>query len=539
ADRSTSQAGTAAGRALGVDGLLTYTRRDGYETRPKGYENFNPQEYFGNSVLGKFVYKPTGADRLKLTTEATQRNVRTELRNELSATVKDSRASDDTMRFRATIEHEHAAPLAFIDKASWRFSYTKLERQEHQTQLRLTTGQMRNRVTDLTFEQDVYSGDVQLKSSLDTWGVKHALTYGASLDHTSTSRPRDRTETNLVTGAQTKSFAGIPGAAPEIFPNKNFPDTRTVLAGAYVQDEVAIDRFNVVPGLRVDYYRMDPEPDGAFANTNSKNFQVSSVSDVAVSPKLGVTAKLLDGYSWFGQYARGFRAPPYDDANIGFTNASQGYEILPNANLKPETLDSFETGIRGKFRDGSSFSFTGFYNKYDNFIASRQIGTSATGLLQFQSVNIESATIYGTEAKGDWRFFPDFSLFGAFAFAHGEDDRTKQPIDNVAPMTLVGGLRYDNTALGFGAQLVATHAFRHERTTNPVNFKAPSYDLVDFGAWFELAPHFTINAGVRNLLDRKYFIAQDVVGLTSTNPSDINRLAQPGRNAYVNASVKW
>ena len=45
-----------------------------------------------------------------------------------------------------------------------------------------------------------------------------------------TSRPRDRTQITLATGAITKTVGG------EAFPNKNFPDTETTQAAFYVQD---------------------------------------------------------------------------------------------------------------------------------------------------------------------------------------------------------------------------------------------------------------------------------------------------------------
>ena len=40
---------------------------------------------------------------------------------------------------------------------------------------------------------------------------------------------------------------------------------------------------------------------------------------------------------------------PYDDANIGFRNAAFNYEVLPNANLQPETSDGIEGGLRARF----------------------------------------------------------------------------------------------------------------------------------------------------------------------------------------------
>ena len=73
----------------------------------------------------------------------------------------------------------------------------------------------------------------------------------------------------------------------------------------------------------------------------------SASTYISASPKLGVVYHYTDTYSSYFQYATGFRAPPYDNANFGFTNTASFYQILPNANLKPETANSFEVGFRG------------------------------------------------------------------------------------------------------------------------------------------------------------------------------------------------
>jgi len=44
--------------------------------------------------------------------------------------------------------------------------------------------------------------------------------------------------------------------------------------------------------------------------------------------------------------AHGFRAPPYNDVNIGFTNLAFGYTAIPNPNLKSETSRGVEAGLR-------------------------------------------------------------------------------------------------------------------------------------------------------------------------------------------------
>ena len=177
----------------------------------------------------------------------------------------------------------------------------------------------------------------------------------------------------------------------ETYPNKNFPDTETIQAGAYIQDEItALDgRLIVTPAVRLDYYSLNPNPDSYFWNSTGATLNIVPAAStyVSASPKLGVVYHFTDTYSSYFQYATGFRAPPYDNANFGFTNTASFYQILPNANLKPETANSFEVGFRGKYATGSSWQLTGFYNLYNNFIETVTVGQVGP-ITQFQYVNL-------------------------------------------------------------------------------------------------------------------------------------------------------
>jgi hemoglobin/transferrin/lactoferrin receptor protein len=42
-------------------------------------------------------------------------------------------------------------------------------------------------------------------------------------------------------------------------------------------------------------------------------------------------------WSVYGQYAEGFRAPPFEDANIGFDIPLFGFRAIPNPDLRSET----------------------------------------------------------------------------------------------------------------------------------------------------------------------------------------------------------
>lgn len=540
-DRSFTETATAAGRSGPVDALFLYTRRDGSETSNNGSISPNPQDYDVNNFLGKLAFQVTDVDRLRLTTEFTERDVQTQIRSELGAVagapgtfVTGSEGDDYTRRRRFTLDHRHDEAISFIDRATWRLSYQEVDRFEHTEQQRLVGASRRLRVTDQSFSQDITSFDFQLETDAN-FGLQHRFTYGFDVDVINTTRPRDRFELNLGTGAINKFIAG------EFFPTKTFPDTQTILGGIYLQDEMAAldNRLSIIPAVRMDYYRMSPtKDDRAFLiNNPGGTGQVSEVTETAVSPKLGAVYKLTDIHSVFAQYAHGFRSPPYDDANIGFTNQVFGYQILPNPNLKPETSDGIEVGFRGGFKDGSSYQIAGFYTLYKDFIEQQSIGTSPAGLLLFQSRNLEEVEIYGAEAKGDWRITDTVSLLGAVAYARGNDKRTGLPVDSVDPVKLVAGVRYEDPK-DWGVEFVGTGVGRHDRVSDPTFFKAPSYAVFDLLGHYNLNTGFSLNAGVFNIFDKKYFIAQDTVGVAATNPL-LDLFTQPGTTFAVNAVLRW
>lgn len=530
ADQSLSQTVTGAARAGNVEALLSYTHREGHEIRPNGNVLPNPQDYTANTVLGRFVYRLSDVERLRLTGELTQRDTDTNLRSELSSSVLTSLGEDTATRGRIALDYVREAPFLFADRVEARLGWTRLDRTEYTNQLR-SGNTLRNSV--FGFEQDVWSSDVQFGSNVQAFGLNHVLTYGVSLDRTESSRPRERWQTNLTTGAVTSTVAG------ETFPNKNFPDTTTWQAGAYLQDEITLGAVTLTPALRLDYYGLRAHPDADYlrASLGGAAPQLEDMDKFALSPKFGAVWRLDPVYSLYGQYAHGFRAPPYDSATLGFRNTVMRYEILPSTDLKPETSDGVEIGFRGRFANGSFFQLSGFYNRYENFIDTRTIGTSPAGLTQFQYRNLNSVTIYGAEARGEWQFAEGWALRGSASYAWGKDDDTGRPIDSVDPLRFVGGLAWQHES-GFGAEAMVTHALRHNRVSDDSYFRAPRYTVLDLAMHYDFRNDISINAGLFNVTNEKYFNSQDVIGVAA-NSTTRDLYAQPGRYAAVNLVVRF
>ena len=547
ADLSFTESLTAAARHGDVDVMAIYTRRDGREVQPNGSLSANRQDYTSNSLLGRAVWRMTPEDTLRVTGEIFVRETETNLATDLATTgsgaatttVQSSRGDDSTTRGRVQLDYSRNAPVLFADSIDVHAHWSRLDRREETTQYRYvgagnpqTSPANRLRYTDTSQIQQIFGTEVQMRSAVEAFGTTHRLTYGLSLDWVETSRPRDRVEQNLTTGIVSTTVAG------ETYPNKNFPDTTTYQAGLYLQDEFSVGRFTVLPALRLDSYTLRSHPDAAFARSaqGGTAAEVRDLDAVALSPKLGITYRLDETYSVFAQYARGFRAPPYDTANFGFTNRTFGYTIIPNGDLEPEYVDSFEAGLRGRFADGSSFQVSGFYNRYTDFISTRTL-PSAGGPQVFQYQNIGSAEIYGAEARGEYRLTPDLRVRASAALAIGEDLDTGRPLDGVDPLRGALGIAWQATAqLGLEANL--TGALRNRRTAETTDFRAPAYAVLDLAAHYDFNDSVTVNAGIFNVTNTRYFLTSDVSGLAANAPQR-DLYAQPGRYAAINMIVRF
>jgi hemoglobin/transferrin/lactoferrin receptor protein len=541
ADNSFAETGTAAVRAGKVEFMGIYTRRDGGSMQLANSSLApNPEWWSENNFLGKLVWRPTDNDTIRVVGEYYARNQVTEgLSNmgdfpSLFAKIYDEWATDYNKRSRVSAQWVHDAPVGFVDRIDLLAYFTQVIRQEDTFQLRGANNgwtPSNFRFSSFWYTQNIYGAELQLNTNTRLFDLANTFTYGLSFSYTNTTRPRNRQQVTMSTGIATQTSGG------ETFPNKNFPDTNTVQVGAYLQDEITAGRLTVTPAIRLDYYNLNPNPDADFwRSSGSVNLLPTQSVYWSASPKLGLLYKLTDEYSGYFQYARGFRAPPYDNANFAFNNATSFYQILPNANLKPETADSFEIGARGKYKDGSSWQLAGFYNLYNNFIDTVVVGMAGP-ITQFQYVNLGQVNIWGVEARGDWRFLPDWALLGYFACAHGTDQATGLPIDSVDPWKASARLRYGYQQ-GFGAQLIGTLVGAHDQVSNPTYFQTPGYFTLDATVGYNFEDRVKVNVGAFNITNAKYWNSQDVIGVAATN-TQLDRYAQPGRYFGANLTMKW
>ncbi|MCR6662851.1 MAG: TonB-dependent hemoglobin/transferrin/lactoferrin family receptor [Luteimonas sp.] len=538
-------------------GMVAVSHRQGQETENQGETGGtgsvrtqpNPQERDGRSVLSKLVYAPSENQRFRLTLEGNEDAADTDMLTSqgfqalTGATNTRVAARDRQKRTRLSFGHEIDAIGGFADAIDWQVYRQDSETTQYTIEERTLPAPTLRDIRERTFEfeQSITGLQANFRKSFEGVAVVHDLAWGLDVSRTETEQKRDGLRTFPLTGVQT------PVMLPDVFPVRDFPISKTTNAALYLQDEIAFadGAFRLVPAVRVDYYKLDPKLDAIFAEDNP-GVAVVGVTETSVSPKLGAVWHFAGDWSLYGGYARGFRSPPYADVNIGFTNVMFGYTAIANPDLKPETSDGLELGLRFNGKAVHA-SLAGYHNRYDDFIESfRFIGFNSDGLMVYQSQNVAEARVYGAELKAgvDLGALSDawqgWSLRGAAAWSRGEDRTADEPLDSVDPLTAALGIAYANDT--WGAELAGRFVGRRDRMSSPPAgvsyYESPGYGVLDLYAHWTFAPGAKVNVGVFNLSDKKYWAA-GAVPLLSDASATLDRYTAPGRNFGASLAIDW
>ena len=508
----------------------------------------NPQDAEGRQVLAKLVFNAAPGNRFRTTAEVYDTRVATDWHSNnrlidfgrFAWLVADSAALDTQRRQRFSLDHTLAD--RGLDLLSWQvygqFNDTAQAVDEARTTFGFGPPFGSRRRGDVVYEQIGYGGSAQGQQWLGSLDNGMLITFGASYKTDYFDMQRDRTETNSVTG--------LPVRTSLIFPTKYFPESDVVEAGAYLQGEIRFGRVTLVPGVRYDHFALDAnQADPVFVA--SLNPEAADFSDGALSPKLGLAARLSDVWTLHAQYAGGFRAPPYDAINTGFTNPVGGYTTLPNANLRAETSDNLEVGVRAAFTR-ASLGFTGFVNRYDDFIDLDELGINPrTRLLEFQSRNLDQSEIRGIEMRGEAYLTDSVMVRGSYARIDGAeilqgaaDDpplAEETALGSIAPNEGVVGLRYVQPSGRWGSEL-SLKLVEAYRQGSADQFAPDAYRIVDLVGFVSFTEALKLRVGLLNLTDARYFEWWNVRGRPADDPV-IDRYSSPGVSLITSVAYDW
>lgn len=532
-----------AGRSGDFSLMVAYTRRDSEEQDNKGGNEEananrtapNPQANDSNAVLAKAVWAPDNGHRVRLTYDYQDRETDTHVLSAIavppltSTSLLDVTAFDKLRRERFSLDHTYEGD-GTLRRASWAVYHQK-------SRTRQFTAEDRNTAADRTrnnrFDNRIYGANGLVELGFGDEALAHAVQVGADVSRTRQSGVRDGT---------------VPPVG-ETFPSRAFPLTDFTLAGLFLQDEISINggQLTLYPSVRIDHYKLKPKADDLFHG------QFATKSGEAFSPKFGAVWWVDPQFGVFANYASGFRAPSPSEVNNGFSNPLMNYASLPNPDLKPETSDTLEGGLR--VRDVAlggarvSASLTAFIGWYKDFITQAMTGGSFTALdpAVYQFVNMDNVRIHGLEFKADARLGGGFHLNLAASYTKGrqtdgEGERT--PLSSIDPVKVVGGLSYREPATGrYGGQLFVTWSARKKQsriseTCTPDCFTPPAFVIADATAFFNVTETATLRVGVFNIFDRKYWWWSDVRGVADGSITT-DAFTQPGRTVNASLVVKF
>ena len=278
-----------------------------------------------------------------------------------------------------------------------------------------------------------------------------------------------------------------------------------------------------------------------FSNRFPGAFNVTAADSWSkFTPKASIDWRPTDDIMLYASFSRGYRAGGFNGRATSIATSQASYD--------PETVDSYEAGVKTQFFDHRlSFNLAGFTTKYDNKQESiiRRTPPGSPNTNETVVSNVASATIQGIEADLTARPVKGLSFNASVGFlkSHYNDFKTLNPL-TLAPIDLSGldltfnpsftgsmGANYTMDA-GFGQVTLATN-YRHVSryftaiTPDPSNpdpnaptinsLAARTRPLDQWDLSLAVEPEFggpikpRINLFARNILDKRGISANTIV----------------------------
>ena len=335
----------------------------------------------------------------------------------------------------------------------------------------------------------------------------------------------------------------------------------------YLEDEMAFGNFAITPQLGFVHYRVKP-----ISNDNRvAELHARKQSETQFTPKISLEYRLSDNFIPYLQYSRGVRTPSTQQLSSYFFESviypipgrgtqTVNVAVVGNPNLKSETADNFEVGVKGKTSE-INYLVTGYYNRYHNFID--WVAKPTNGYTSFiQYDNLDKAKVYGVTADMKWNFYDDFYTIAGLSYSRGkaENKGIKTPINSIQPMKTKLGFGYEGES--FGATIQWTYSRGKsdkdiEQSSAYLYNPTGGYSLFDLGAYWKPTKNLMFTANVNNLFDKKYWNWNDISYLallskatqdqgrpSSTIPMAITsanagRYSAPGRNFNIGVRYEF
>jgi TonB-dependent heme/hemoglobin receptor len=215
-----------------------------------------------------------------------------------------------------------------------------------------------------------------------------------------------------------------------------FPDDSSMdSAAVYASNRWQWDRFTLDAGMRYSWFdiSLPASVEAAAVKLTPSDLTGDVHLNYEVSPGIHLVSNI----------GRGFRPPNIFD--LGTLGSRPGNRFnVPNPDLKPESVWSFDLGIKGSTAHWQ-FEVFGWYSDYQDKISSRFTGEiTPEGRLVVRSDNLNKVTLYGIESGLRYIAADQIELYAVVNYTRGEesDAEATVPADRIPPLNGRLGLVY-------------------------------------------------------------------------------------------------
>ena len=428
-----------------------------------------PAEYTARSYDVKAIFAPAAAHELMLSYQLYDVPSGFPRYNEVVPGSKPIVASENPARFESDyynsreffhLRYRYSAPLAFVDSLELHLGRQVIEDDRYDRFKPNAT------TTRIQLENNRSTLDGFTAGFVSTAGA-HRITYGVELY-------QDKVDSTVLRKNNAADF--IPSTASSLAFKSRFPNgAETDNYGIYLADQFqATDRLLLDFGVRGNSTETTlpaaPESDRTVGfKVDSTDYSAQAGLRYALTPQLAYTVNA----------GRGYRAPNINDLAAVGSRSNNRY-VVSNPDLKPETINSIDTGFKWR-TSALSGEAVAFYSKYDDRIdlisnvVPRGTGECpATGETAdcSQNRNIQKASYYGFEGALRYRLLSNLVAYGTLNYVRAEKtvSGVTEPGNRIPPL---------NGVLGAEWQLLPTVVIEPSVWMNGTQDRLDSVDRAD------------------------------------------------------------
>ena len=262
----------------------------------------------------------------------------------------------------------------------------------------------------------------------------------------------------------------------------------------------------------------------------------------AVTGNIGINLRLSEYLNAYTDLSHNFKAASAGGIFAANGAAANANPILNNPELKQETAQSFEFGLRVDSKN-HFLSLAAYQTNHQDMIVLQQYNDDLAYANGYQKyTNIGKAYIRGVELAGEHKFYGFTYAYNA-THTYGQDKTNNKPLREIPPLFGRISLQYD---MPWGYIKVQERAYQgRTRIDKDVERKTKSYAMSDAYVGFDLgyfnkeAKDMELTLGVENIFNKRGVNPAAIEDITVPKSKITNPLIEPGTNFFVKYGYRY